>query len=119
MKRINMTRVAPVLAFLATVTMMAALVGCTGETSSTDGTDESSIVSNRAHNIVNGDETNAAFNGGPTRALELKTRADDEGQGPHPEPWLDREGPHPEPWQSKDIATTPPDPNGNSDTKKP
>ena len=117
MKRINMTRVAPALAFVALASL--ALVGCTGETSSTDGTDESSIVSNRAHHVVNGDEANAAFNGGPTRALELKTRADDEGQGPHPEPWLDREGPHPEPWQSKNITTTPPDPNGNGDIKKP
>lgn len=115
MKRINMTRVAPVLAFLASL----ALAGCTGETSSSEETDESSIVSNRAHNVVNGDEANAAFNGGPTRALELKTRADDEGQGPHPEPWLDREGPHPEPWQSKNITTTPSDPNGSGDNKKP
>ena len=116
MKRITITRLAPVLAFLAS----SALMGCLGETSSTTGTDESTIVSNRARDVVNGDDRNAEFNGGPTRALELKTRTDDEGQGPHPEPWLDREGPHPEPWQSKDITTTPdPDPNGNGDTKKP
>jgi len=116
MKRITISRVAPVLAFLASL----ALTGCLGETSSTEGADESSIVTNRTHEVANADERNAAFSGGPTQTLELKTRMDDEGQGPHPEPWLDQEGPHPEPWQSKNVTTTPePDPNANGGTKKP
>jgi hypothetical protein len=115
MKRITITRVAPVLAFLASFVMM----GCFGEASTSTGTDESSFVANRAHNVANADEANAAFGAGPTQTLELKTRADDQGQGPHPEPWLDREGPHPEPWQSKNITIAPdPDPN-NTGTKKP
>jgi hypothetical protein len=115
MKRINMTRVAPVLAFLASF----ALMGCLGQATSTEGTDESSVVSNRAHDVANADDNAADFNGGPTRALELKTRPSDANQGPHPEPWLDQEGPHPEPWQSKNVTITPePDPNSGS-TKKP
>jgi hypothetical protein len=113
MKRI-ITRVAPVLAFLASFV----LVGCIGEPTSTDGTDESNLVSNRARNVANADENAAAFNAGPARALELKTRPSDANQGPHPEPWLDQEGPHPEPWQSKNIISAPePDPNNGS--KKP
>jgi hypothetical protein len=119
MKRITITRVAPVLAFLASVVMTGALTGCLGATSSTEGTDESSIVSNRAHKAANA-EDNAAYNGGPAQTLELKTRADDQGQGPHPEPWLDLEGPHPEPWQSKNITSAPdPDPNANNGNNKP
>lgn len=114
MKRITITRLAPVLAFLAS----SALMGCLGETSSTTETDESTIVSNRAHQVANGDDRYAEFGGGPTRALELKTRPGEEGQGPHPEPWLDQEGPHPEPWQSKNVTTTP-DPNGNGESKEP
>jgi hypothetical protein len=117
MKRINITRVAPVLAFLASALMASALTGCAGETTSTEQSDESSIVSDRAHNVANAEEATAAFSGGPTQALELKTRTDDEGQGPHPEPWLDQEGPHPEPWQSKNLSYSPPDPNNQGNNK--
>ena len=117
MKRINITRVAPVLALFASIVMASALTGCIGGTTSTEQTDESSIVASRARRVANVDEANAAFSGGPTQALELKTRTNDEGQGPHPEPWLDQEGPHPEPWQSKDLSYSPPDPNDNGNTK--
>lgn len=113
MKRITITRLAPVLAFLAS----SALMGCLGETSRTTETDESTIVSNRAHQVANDDDRNAEFRGGPTRALELK-RPGEEVQGPHPEPWLDQQGPHPEPWQSKDITSAPdPDPNNSGNNK--
>ena len=117
MKRINITRVAPVLAFLASIVLASALTGCVGQATSTEGTDESSLVSNRAHAVADAEERNAALNSGPARALELKTRTGDEGQGPHPEPWLDQEGPHPEPWQSKNLSYSPPDPNNNGNTK--
>lgn len=115
MKRINMTRVATVLAFLAS----SALVGCIGQPTSTDGTDESSLVSNRAHDVANADDNAGTFNGGPTRALELKTRPSDANQNPHPEPWLDQEGPHPEPWQPKNLTITPDPDSSGSGSKKP
>jgi hypothetical protein len=117
MKRINITRVAPALVFLASVVMTGALTGCLGETTTTPGTEESNIVSNRTHDVANGDDSAAAYNEAPTRTLELKTGPSDANQNPHPEPWLDQEGPHPEPWQSKNISSTPPDPNGNGNKK--
>lgn len=109
-------RVASLLALFASL----ALAGCYADPTSTDGTDESGIVSGRPRNVGADEERNAAFARGPSQTLELKALSDTQGQGPHPEPWLDREGPHPEPWQSKDVASTPePDPNGNGDNKKP
>lgn len=114
--RISIARVLPVLAII----VASLSTGCTAETSTSTGTDESSIVSDRAHDVANGDVDNAEYRGGPAKALELKTRLDEEGQGPHPEPWLDQQGPHPEPWQTKNVTFVPDtDPNTNGGTKKP
>jgi hypothetical protein len=100
------------------ITIIAALAffsavatGCLGQTSSTPaGTDESTLVSDRAHQVANGEDPTAQTPASPAQALELKTHPNDDGQGPHPEPWLYQEGPHPEPWQGKKIMVEP-DPN--------
>jgi hypothetical protein len=120
MKRITLLSTASTLAFISLVASGA--TGCIGQASSGEGTDESTLVSRRTHDVANGEDPNAAYAGGPARALELQSHATDDGQGPHPEPWLDREGPHPEPWTGKQISTQPDpnDPNGNGNgTGKP
>jgi hypothetical protein len=106
---------------IAALTFISAVgTGCIGQTSTTEGSDESTIVTRRAHDVVNGTDDPASYAGGPARALELQSHSTDDGQGPHPEPWLDQQGPHPEPWQGKSISTEPdPDPNNGNGNGKP
>ena len=101
-----------IIAVLGLFTAFAS-VGCIGQSTSEVGTDESRLVSDRAHNVASSDDPSAVYDQGPARALELKMAPSQNGQGPHPEPWLEQEGPHPEPWQSKNISAAP-DPNGGS-----
>lgn len=111
MKRIS---IVSVLALFSAV----AAAGCFGQTGA-EGTDESTLVSQRTHEVVNPDPRSATRNGAPAQALELKTHSTDDGQGPSPEPWMRQEGPSPEPWQGKKLMTTEPDPNPSSGGSKP
>jgi hypothetical protein len=111
MKRIT---IVSVLALFSAV----AATGCLGQTSGAAGTDESTLVSQRTHEVVNPDPRSADYNGAPAQALELKTHSTDDGQGPSPEPWMRQEGPSPEPWQGKKLMTEP-DPNPSSSGTKP
>jgi hypothetical protein len=110
MKRIT---IVAVLALFSAV----ASTGCLGQTSSGESTDESNLVSQSATQAPNEEQRTAQYNGGPAITLELKTHPNDEGQGPHPEPWLDQEGPHPEPWSGRKLIILDPHPNNGSGTK--
>jgi len=107
------------IAALITILSTVAGTGCIGQTSSTGNGKDDSVTTAQPNDVTEGDKQTAEFKGGPSQALELDVHVTNEGEGPHPEPWLDQQGPHPEPWTGRAmiIATDPDsDPNG---TQKP
>jgi hypothetical protein len=49
----------------------------------------------------------------PAQTLELRLHPSNDGEKPHPEPWLRQEKPHPEPW----AELLQPDPNAGGSSK--
>ena len=106
-----------VLAFLAAV----GSTGCLGQPApSEEDTAATEQASRRAKYVGTSDEELYGA-GQPNQQLELNVHpngeaiTDDEGQGPHPEPWQEKAGPHPEPWTGK---TAEPSSGGNGGSGK-
>ncbi len=96
----------------------AASAGCIQQTSSTaEETSENASVS-KPNDGTPADSQSAEYRGAPAQSLELDIHPANEGQGPHPEPWLDQQGPHPEPWTGRAIIIAT-DPKGSGTATKP
>jgi hypothetical protein len=106
------------IAALITIFSTVAGTGCIEQTSSTVETNDQSVAATQPNDVDDGTDQAAHFKGGPSQALELDVRVTSEGEGPHPEPWLDQQGPHPEPWTGRAIIIVAPD-SDPSGTKKP
>jgi hypothetical protein len=86
---------------LALVTAFAT-TGCFGQSAGNEEeTGESEQSSRRGVRAGAEEEGNLYGYGQPNQQLELNLHPTDQGQGPHPEPWLQQAGPHPEPWTGK------------------
>jgi hypothetical protein len=86
-------------ALLAIVASFGA-AGCAGETSD-EGAD--SVTTEHGVTSRTPGESSRVESSGVALAYPLERRGyiGPEGQGPQPQPWLDREGPQPQPWTEK------------------
>ena len=96
--------------------LAAASMGCSAQ-AGPEG-DESDPNPGRSHMVAIDSDGRAITTLPPSQTLELNLHLNDDSQGPHPEPWLDRFGPHPEPWQGKKLAKAP-DPDSADEPQKP